>query len=87
MSSKAKYSCVRKCVKCHHIMSDRLLRSDLFDSNGVCPYCGNNNIGTVVDCYKVVGRFVRTSPWWNILAPKYIFIERNAHECLDRKQR
>ena len=58
MAWKAAYLCER----CEREMS----RNTMMYSNGVCPYCGNADNGTVVGCRTRAKRFIVTMrfPLW-----------------------
>ena len=49
------------CVKCKKEMSNWTMMY----SNGVCPYCGNVEPGTVVDCIESAKRWVMTGKWYS----------------------
>jgi len=54
-----KYISVHLCPACE----TRLTRDQRFYSDGVCPYCGDVTLGTIVDTRKI--SIVKKKPWWN----------------------
>lgn len=58
------------CIKCVHNLS----KDEVMHSNGICPYCGNNDDSTICDYIKVARLDIS---WVEVtLKPPFIKIAR-----------
>ena len=58
------------CVKCEQILTF----SQVMDSRGTCPKCGNTNNSTVVDYIKRPVVRITTNPLWKFWAKRYRYM-------------
>jgi hypothetical protein len=57
------------CTSCETELSN----SQVCYSDGICPECGHNSHGTIVDHKKIVFREIHQeiNPWWKIWLQRY----------------
>lgn len=62
---KARKSNWRNFKVCSNPSCLRRLRNDqIYHNNGICPYCGNEEKGTITSYKKVIVKYIKYYPWW-----------------------
>ena len=75
MKADKEYSSIDVCPK----TGDQMDHSDLYDTDGVCPYCGH--LGYAVTHHdQIVGRFIRPNIWERIIEGKKLEFLRKDEE-------